>query len=233
MEKLPPAKGINQTNKAKSNFVLIVLFALPLIAYLFFLNGEHKFKTLPVVKESIGSIENFKRLEDNATLQLKDSLTIITFLGKNPYQRIGYISNINEKVYRKFHEFENFQMISIIDTSGTGDMKDVYYQLKTNTDLTDWHFLTGNDQSINDFFNSLGTDLELNSDLSSDYAFMVDKKARLRGRPGNDEEDEVIGYDTSSLAAINKTMVDDIRVFMAEYRMAFKKNRSEKIKKDE
>lgn len=106
--------------------------------------------------------------------------------------------------------------------------------MQETTDVTDWHFLIGSDHEINNFFNSLQTNFLLNQNLSSDYAFIIDKNAALRGRDDSyPEEEEVYGYDTSSISALQKVMIDDVRVLLAEYRFAFKKNRDDKIKEDE
>ncbi|ARN79443.1 membrane or secreted protein [Nonlabens spongiae] len=212
--------------------VLIILFALPLVAYLFFLQGKHNFDTLPVINEEIGTLENFKTLEGRK-LQLKDSITIITFLGNHPYERLGHVSNVNEKIYKEFHKFDTFQLVAILPEAGVEDVQEIKNQMAETTDISDFHFLVGDDSDILKFFDDLGSDLELNKDLSSDYAFIIDKSASLRGRDDNDPEESIIyGYDTSSIPALQKVMVDDVRVLLAEYRFAFKKNRDQKIQKD-
>ncbi|SCY30529.1 hypothetical protein SAMN05192588_2157 [Nonlabens sp. Hel1_33_55] len=223
---------IKKTNKVAKYFVLVVLFALPLVAYLFFLGGKHHFDTLPVMKESVGSLESFRTLEGDQ-VQLLDSVSVITFLGSKPYDRLGYVSNINEKIYKEFHEFDTFQMISIIPQAGIADIEEMRSQMRGTTDIEDWHFITATDAQIKEFFNTLDSDLQLNPDLSSNFAFIFDKDASLRGREADDEDPELYGYDTESVAALQKTMIDDMRVLLAEYRFAFKKNRDDQIKDDE
>ncbi|WP_124979004.1 membrane or secreted protein [Nonlabens xiamenensis] len=231
MATYPPAKGIKQTSRIAIVTVLLLLFALPLVAYLFFLNGEHHFKTLPIVTQQVGNLSEFQSL-DGSELQLKDSVTVLNFLGHRPYDRLGYISNINDKVYKDFHEFNNFQMISIVSEQGLKDVQEVVLQMKENTDMSDWHFVTASDQQISEFFEALQTDLELNKDFSSDYVFIIDKNASLRGRTDDPDQGMVYGYDSSLVAHLNKRMVDDMRVLLAEYRFAFKKNRDQKLQKD-
>ncbi len=223
---------IKKTHPFAKYFVLIVLFALPLVAYLFFLQGKHHFDTLPVMNENISSLDGFTTLEGKP-VQLKDSVTVITFLGSNPYNRLGYVSNINEKIYKEFHEFDTFQMISIVPTSGIKDIEEIRFQMKETTDIEDWHFITASDESIKQFYQGLDTNLPFNEDLSSNYAFIIDKDAHLRGREQDDESLAVYGYDTESIAALQKTMIDDMRVLLAEYRFAFKKNRDAQIHGDE
>lgn len=228
----PSQNQIKQVNPVAKYSVLIILFALPLVAYLFFLQGKHNFDTLPVINDEIGTLENFKTLEGK-TLQLKDSITIVTFLGNNPYERLGFVSNVNEKIYKEFHKFETFQLVAILPEAGVKDVQEIKDQMSETTDISDFHFLVGGDRDIQRFFEDLGSDLTLNKDLSSDYAFIIDKNASLRGRDDSDPEEPVIyGYDTSSIPALQKVMVDDVRVLLAEYRFAFKKNRDQKIQED-
>ena len=40
---------------------------------------------------------------------------------------------------------------------------------------------------------------------------------------GNRDDDNFIGYNSKSIADINNNMVDDVKVILAEYRMALKK----------
>jgi hypothetical protein len=52
----------------------------------------------------------------------------------------------------------------------------------------------------------------------------------LRGRDDDEEEGTLYGYDTSSVAELNKKMTDDVKVILAEYRLALKKNNSNRAK---
>ena len=232
MSDLPKAEGIKKTSRVAIVSVLLILFALPLLTYLFFLNGEHHFKTLPIVTENVSELSAFKTIEGNS-IQLKDSVSIITFLGSQPYDRIGYVSNINEKIYKDFHQFDGYQMISILPEEGVKDIEEIKAQMAETTDLADWHFLVGSDEAIQNLFNSFKSNLTLNKDLSSEHAFIVDKQLSLRGRTDDEELGMVYGYDTYLIANLNKRMMDDMRVLLAEYRFAFKKNRDEKIQIDE
>ncbi len=234
MNELPQAEGIKKTSRVAIVTVLLTLFALPIIAYLFFLNGEHHFKTLPIVTQEVKEINDFTVISGTPT-QLKDSVTLVTFLGDQPYDRLGYVSNLNEKIYKKFHQFDNFQMISIVNENGAGDVQTIIDQMQETTDLKDWHFLTASDQQIKDFFSSFKTNFTLNKDGSSNLVFIIDKDRNLRGRLEDEKTADgiVYGYDTETAAGLNQRMVDDMRVFLAEYRFAFKKNRDQKIQEDE
>ena len=51
---------------------------------------------------------------------------------------------------------------------------------------------------------------------------IIDKKLSQRGR--NDDNGIKFGYDSRSVADINNFMVDDVKIILAEYRLALKKN---------
>ena len=53
----------------------------------------------------------------------------------------------------------------------------------------------------------------------STFEYIIDKKRALRGRDGKLKPDEpiVYGYDASSVADLTNTMVDDVKVIIAEY----------------
>ena len=71
-------------------------------------------------------------------------------------------------------------------------------------------------------FNSLNTDISLDSNLGTPYVFIIDRDSNLRGR--DDDDGIKYGYDSRSVADINNNMLDDVKVILAEYRMALKKN---------
>jgi hypothetical protein len=234
MSDLPQAKGIKKTSRVAIVTVLLTLFALPIVAYLFFLNGEHHFKKLPVVTQKIGSISQFEVLHGDPA-KLEGHVTLVNFLGNQPYKRLGYVSNLNEKIYKKFHEFKDFQMVSVVDYRGANDVAQIIEQMKATTDLTDWHFIAGSPAQIEQFFKTFGTPFPLNEDNSSDLVYIIDKDANLRGRTQDEKMDDgrVYGYESATAAGLNERMVDDMRVLLAEYRFAFKKNRDQRIQEDE
>jgi len=76
-------------------------------------------------------------------------------------------------------------------------------------------------------FNSLNTVYELDDYSYSPYAFIVDRELNLRGRNDEEaaEEGLLYGYNAESVATVHQEMVDDVKVVMAEYRLALKKNK--------
>ncbi|MGB0443893.1 MAG: hypothetical protein ACPGFK_03550, partial [Flavobacteriaceae bacterium] len=68
-------------------------------------------------------------------------------------------------------------------------------------------------------FRSLNLPLSLDANLANPFVFIIDRDANLRGR----DDDDFVGYDARSVADINNNMVDDVKVILAEYRLALKK----------
>ena len=71
-------------------------------------------------------------------------------------------------------------------------------------------------------FESLQTPFELDESASTPYVFIIDKDSNLRGRNDDEKEGTLYGFDARSVAQINKKMIDDVKVILAEYRLALK-----------
>ena len=205
-------------------FVLTILFVLPLVVYLFFASGINHFAKLPVLTK------NIKDISDISTESLKNKITILGFFGKNIEERYGDAGNLNQEIYKRFNEFKDFQFL-MIQPKGTEDLfKELLQEMNrlTETNFQNWKFVSLSDEDIISVFNSLETDINLDFNLGTSYVFIVDRNGNLRGR--DDKEGVKFGYDSRFVADINNNMVDDVKVILAEYRMALKKNN---IYKDE
>ena len=202
----------------KKYIVLTILFVLPLAVYLFFASGINHFAKLPVLTKDVYDISKIS----NTTFVNK--ITILGFFGKNIKDKHGDALNLNQKIYKRFYKFNDFQFV-MIQPDGTEELTNqLKNELKkgTNTDLVNWSFVTISDQNILDVFQSFKTDFNLDLNLGTPYVFIIDRDGKLRGR--DDNEDTKYGYDSRSVADINNNMVDDVKVILAEYRMALKKN---------
>ena len=71
-------------------------------------------------------------------------------------------------------------------------------------------------------FQSLKTPFTLDQSGSTPYVFIIDKDGNLRGRNDDEKEGTLYGFDARSVAQINKKMIDDVKVILAEYRLALK-----------
>ena len=202
----------------KKYIVLTILFVLPLVAYLFFASGVNNFAKLPVLKENVLSISDYSKVD------LNQKISILFFLGSNIEDRQGDALNMNQKIYKRFYDFEDFQFVVIcpLESEQLADDLKNKLEMGTNTDMKKWNFVFLDNNVIQEVFNSLNTNITLDQYSGSPYVYIVDKNRSLRGR--NDDDGIKFGYDSRSVADINNFMVDDVKVILAEYRLALKKN---------
>ena len=97
-------------------------------------------------------------------------------------------------------------------------------------DIKNWKFIFTEDEEIRTIFNSLKTNLSLDENLGSHFVFIIDKKKNLRGRTNDEEETTKFGFNATSVAELNNKMEDDVKIILAEYRLALKKNNAERTK---
>ena len=202
----------------KKYFVLTILFVLPLVAYLFFASGINNFAKLPILEKDVLNVDTFsEKTFDN-------KISILIFLGNNIQKKKGDILNLNQKIYKRFYEFNDFQFIALGPIEIKKQIEDLVGELSTgtNTEMTKWFFLFQHPEETKNIFKSLRTNLELDEFGGSPYVFIIDKNGFLRGR--NDSDGIKFGYDIRSVAELNNYMVDDIKIILAEYRLALKKN---------
>lgn len=191
---------------------------LPLVAYLFFASGINNFAKLPILEKDVLNVDTFsEKTFDN-------KISILIFLGNNIQKKKGDILNLNQKIYKRFYEFNDFQFIALGPIEIKKQIEDLVGQLSTgtNTEMTKWFFLFQDSEDTKNIFKSLRTNLELDEFGGSPYVFIIDKNGYLRGR--NDSDGIKFGYDIRSVAELNNYMVDDIKIILAEYRLALKKN---------
>ncbi len=189
-----------------------------MVAYLFFASGINNFAQLPVLKKDVININTFSEKKFDG------KISILIFLGDNIENKKGDILNLNQKIYKRFYKFNDFQFIAIGTKEIKMQVENLVTQLQsgTNTDMTKWFFLLQESKYSKNLFESLGTDLQLDKFHGSPYVFIIDKKGFLRGR--NDSDGIKFGYDMRSVAELNNYMVDDVKIILAEYRLALKKN---------
>lgn len=208
----------------KKYIVLIVLFVIPLVAYLFFSSGINSFGRLPVLNEDLSILKTF----ETDTITFDDKITILTFFGKDFNIKKVHAFNMKEKIYDRYHKFDNFQVVSVTELNSEENIKTFKDEINKSSDASEWLFLELKDEKIEDLFSSLDSDLELDDKLSSNYAFIIDKKMNLRGRSDDEEEGTKYAYDLSNLKEVSDKMNDDVKIILAEYRFALKKNNAQR-----
>ncbi|SFB88471.1 hypothetical protein SAMN04487891_103228 [Flagellimonas taeanensis] len=209
----------------KKTFVLVVLFVFPLVAYLFFASGVNNFGKLPVLTQNIPDVPT---MEQEVTLNGK--ITILGFLGTKVESMKGNAFNLNQKIYKRFGEFTDFQVVMVVPNGNEEQANALKEELGQLSNVDKWHFAFGEEAQIISFFKDLKTNTDLDDDLSTPYVFIIDKDRNLRGREDDEDEGLKYGFDTSSVAELNNKMEDDVKIILAEYRLALKKNNADRSK---
>ncbi len=215
----------------RKKIVLISLFILPLVVYMFFATGVNDFTNLPTLTKNIPEIPNWNSL-NGENIQLKEKITILGFLGDNALVEKGNLFNLNQKIYNKNKEFKDFQIVMIVPNGNQNDIKSIISELGTISDLSGWKFVFTSHDSITNYHKNLKLLEQLNPKTGTSNVYIIDKDLNVRGRKGknlkgSDEYKE--GYNTISAADLHNNMSDDVKVILAEYRLALKRNNKRKI----
>lgn len=208
----------------KKTFVLVVLFVLPIVAYLFFASGVTNFGKLSELTK------NVQELDFSNQTKFKGNITVLGFLGADVEGRKGNAFNLNQKIYKRFYEFKDFQFVMVVANDTEGEVEALKAELATLADNDKWNFVYANDTQIKDLFNSLKTDLVLDENNSTPYVFIIDKDRTLRGRSDDEDDGTKYGFNSNSISDLNNKMIDDTKIVLAEYRLALKKNNADQSK---
>lgn len=215
--------------KFKKFTVLAVLFILPLVAYLFFSSGVNNFGRLPVLEENVLVLYTATDPISNNEVQLQDKINILTFLGGDVSTKSVFAFNLKEKIYDKNREFNDFQVISFILENQVEEAKKFIDEINKTSDAFAWKIIVLTEDELKKQYAVLNSKHQLDDQVSSAEAFIVDKKGNLRGRLNDEDEGIKKSYNTKSVAELNNKMVDDIKVILAEYRLELKKYAKEAI----
>ncbi|MCZ8090064.1 MAG: hypothetical protein O9282_08555 [Flavobacterium sp.] len=211
----------------KKKAVLIILFILPLVVYLFFATGVNSFIKLPTLTEKIADVNpNWKSL-NGEKVTLNDKITILGFSGENIMENRGNFFLLNQKIYNRNKEFKDFQIV-FISPDGTQDkVKSILERLDKLTDTKGYHFVFAKPEEIKEFFKTMKLVSQLNDNFGSPNVYIIDKQRNLRGRKGKSVQGKPEyreGYNVQSSAELHNEMTDDLKIILAEYRLALKKN---------
>ena len=211
-------------NSFKKFFVLFILFVFPIVIYLFFASGKNNFALLPVLTKEVNEIQKWTTLTGES-VQFEDRITVLGFWGGDLSSKKGDALNLNQKIYKRFYQFQDFQFVMVLREGLQNQVEILKEELKAGvgTDLIKWRFIFGSDDQIRILFESLKVPLQLTSEKSLPYVFIIDKERNLRGRDDDEDLGTLFGFNATSVAEINNKMVDDIKVILAEYRRAWKK----------
>ena len=216
----------------KRNAVLGILFFLPVVFLLFMYPAKHNYNTLDVIEEQVLEITSFSS-ETEEKIQLKDHITILGFLGKNPTDKLIEMSNLKELMYDKFKGFKKFQIVMVIPDSAKFKIQELKNELSKYETLKYWHYIFANDKEINTLHNSLNLTVDLDANLASSNVVIIDKERHLRGRLDDRTDNEkqknkpvyqLKSYNCIEVAEIKNKMSEDLRIVFTEYRQKRKGN---------
>ncbi|MFI2742029.1 hypothetical protein ACG2LH_04765 [Zhouia sp. PK063] len=215
----------------KKKLVLISLFVLPIVTYLFFASGVHNFVKLPIVKENVGDLKGFHDVNAKP-ISMKGKISMVNFLGDNVEDIKASVFNLNEKIYKRFQGFNDFQMLFVLPEGLENDAQKLKDELSVTTNTSQINFAFGSPDQIRAYQQHLYNGISLNEHLYTPYVFIVDKDLNLRGRTDDDTKGKMYCYDASSVAELTNKMVDDVMVLLAEYRLELKKYNKDKSQRD-
>jgi len=213
----------------KKNLVLGSLFILPVVIYLFFASGIYNFAKLPVYGTQVQDIKHLASNEvkqvDTAedSLKLQDHVTILGYLGDQLKTNVGYTANLNLTIYKYFQGYEEFQIVFFISPGSELFVERLKAELARVTDVKKFRFISATPDQTAQHFKSLNVPVPLVAN-GSPFIFVIDKTLHIRSRDNDDGKKlNAFGYDITQ-AVETGYLKDDIKIVLAEYRSALKKN---------
>jgi len=213
----------------KKFLILFILFIVPLVFYIFLSKGIYKYSNLPILTKNIVDVKTFS--SDNET-SFEDKLSIVCFLGNDINTGKASLFNLNQTIYKRYYQKPLFQIVALLPEGKEKEYEEVIKELSVFTDIKNWNFIYTNEKNIKSLFNSFESPFQLNNNLFSENAFIVDMELRLRGR--KDDEDvkggKLYGYNMRSVAVLKNKMKDDIDIIYYQLKKSKEKEKRRKRK---
>lgn len=210
-------------SSGKRNIVLSILFFLPVAFILVMLLSKDNYNPLDIVKDGVAELP-----VNTHNIQLKDHITILSFLGKKPMENSTAAFNLKELVYDRSKGFKTFQVVILLPHNAKSEAEALLKEIKSYEDLRFWHLVYVDESDIKKVFNSLKSEEVLDKNLSTNMVFIVDRDLNQRGRLDDRTEKEIednkplyslYSYDCVEVAELkNKMAAEDMRVLFKEYR---------------
>jgi hypothetical protein len=192
------------------------------VFYIFLSKGIYKYSNLPILTEEVVDVNEIS-LTNKATFS--EYLTIVCFLGNDINTAKGSLFNLNQTIYKRYYGKPYFQAIAILPEGTENEYKATIEELSAFTDVSKWSFVYLSEQNIQLLFNSFETPFQLNKNLYSEYAFIVDMNLNLRGRKDDEdtENGKLYGYNMQSVSTLRKKMKDDIDIIYYQLKKSAEK----------
>lgn len=211
----------------KKYIVLVSLFIIPIAVYLFFALASHNSLFLDTIQKNIANFPKEWKCEIDQKITLNQKITILTFAGLDFEKNKGNFFNLNQKIYNKYKDFHDFQLVVIAPENSKVAIENFLFEMKRISNTTGWKIIYTDTNSILQYYNSFGLKTALNSDFGSNNAIIIDKDRNIRGRKSKNKKGEMEyyeSYNTTSAAELHNQMTDDVKILLREYRLALKKN---------
>lgn len=212
------------SKKFKRYAVLSILFFLPVVFLLMLIPAQHNYVALDIVKENVYEAE--WKTPSLETIQLKDKITVLGFIGQDPMGNVIETSNLKELIYDKFRGFKNFQIVLVASEGTESEVEKLKENIIDYQTLEFFHFVQSNSVETLNLYSSLNSKSPIKEDLSTSEVFIIDKELNQRGRLVDREEQNdskkgsssLPSYNTLEVAEIKNKMSEDMRVLFTEYR---------------
>lgn len=206
--------------KLKKFGVLFALFILPLVFYIFLSKGIYKYANLPILTEQVIDISEF-----SSETTFKDQLSVVCFLGSNVEEAKASLFNLNQTIYKRYNAKPLFQIVAVMPKGTESAYSEAIEEMRAFVSIDKWHFVYLTPNEINSIFSSFKTPFNLNGELYSENAMIVDMEHRLRGR--KDDEDtydgKLYGYNMRSISTLKNKMKDDIDIIYYQLKKSAEK----------
>lgn len=211
-------------NKIKKGIILSALFLGPLIFYIFLSLGIYHHANLPILTKKVEDVKG------NVTF--KKHFSVVSFLGTDIESKKGGLFNLNEVIYKRYRKSLYFQSVLIAPKGTENQIDSLQKKLKTYTDIENWKFVFMDAKEIESIFKSFDSPYALNDNLSSDYAFIIDRELRLRGRKDDEDTDNgrLYGYNMNSVNDLKNKMKKDIEIIYYQLKKSLEKEKRRKRK---
>lgn len=227
------------SSKFKKFLVLFSLLLLPTILYVMLTTGKHNFVSLPYLTYTDEKNETKQREIPPFSFTNQDGKTITNadYKGKIYVADFffttcpGICKIMTENMKRLQEEFvkqEDFALLSHTVNPERDTVETLKrYARDKGADTRNWNFVTGTKEDIykiaeSYFANASPDSLAPGGFLHSEFFILIDKEGKIRCREEDDGNIKAV-YDGTSEVDMRK-LKDDIKVLIAEYNLALKKN---------
>ena len=142
-----------ELSSSKRNLVLGILFFLPVAFILLMLLSKDNYNPLDIVKEGVVELP-----ANEENIQLKDHITVLSFLGEKPMENSTAAFNLKELVYDRSKGFKTFQVVMLLPHEARSEAEKLLKEIKSYEDLRFWYLVYVNESDIKRVFNSLETE---------------------------------------------------------------------------